>query len=172
MWTFRQATIADASAIARAESETAEKQEGLLAAQPQEIPLGAYQQKIERLQTQGLFSVLENEGRMIGHVILEPFGLAALRHVVQLTIVVHPPYVGHGWGKRLMEYAIAWARGLPEVEKIELRVRSTNLRALRLYEALGFVVEGRLIRRIRLKNGYADDICMALFVKDVTPEST
>jgi RimJ/RimL family protein N-acetyltransferase len=63
-----------------------------------------------------------------------------------------------------MQYAIGWARASDRVEKIELRVRSTNPRAIALYESLGFVHEGLLKRRIRLTNGFADDICMALFV--------
>jgi RimJ/RimL family protein N-acetyltransferase len=63
-----------------------------------------------------------------------------------------------------MEHAIAWARNNPEVEKIELHVRSTNPAAIALYESLGFVHEGRKVRRIKLYDGYADDLCMGLFV--------
>lgn len=50
------------------------------------------------------------------------------------------------------------------IEKIELRVRATNARAIRLYEGLGFEREGVLRRRIRTQSGYIDDICMALMV--------
>lgn len=63
-----------------------------------------------------------------------------------------------------MEHAIAWARRSPTIEKIELRVRSTNPRAIALYRSLGFSVEGTLKKRIKLRHGYADDLCMALFV--------
>ena len=84
--------------------------------------------------------------------------------MAQLTIVVHPGHTGQGYGRRLMEHAISWARQSPTIEKIELRVRSTNPRARRLYESLGFEVEGILTKRIKLSERYADDICMGLFV--------
>jgi putative acetyltransferase len=47
---------------------------------------------------------------------------------------------------------------------VELLVRATNARALRLYERLGFGVEGRFRERVRLPNGeFIDDIAMAWF---------
>jgi len=107
---------------------------------------------------------MESEDQLVGHLMLEPLGLSSTRHVSQLTIVVHPGQTGKGYGKALMEYAIEWARDSNLVEKIELRVRSTNARAIALYESLGFAREGELKNRIKLKYGYADDICMALFV--------
>jgi len=33
-----------------------------------------------------------------------------------------------------------------------------------LYESFGFEVEGVLKRRIKLSEGYADDVCMGLFI--------
>lgn len=161
---IRPANLEDAQKLAEAEYETAAAQEGLLAAQPREVPVEAFRAKIKRLQSRGLYVVLEKEGEPVGHLILEPLELMATRHVAQLTIVVHPGQTGQGYGRMLMEHAISWARQSPTVEKIELRVRSTNPRAIRLYESLGFEVEGVLKRRIKLSERYADDICMGLFV--------
>lgn len=46
----------------------------------------------------------------------------------------------------------------------ELRVRSTNARAIGLYKKLGFVEEGRFRRRLRLEDGtFVDDVAMAYF---------
>jgi RimJ/RimL family protein N-acetyltransferase len=42
-------------------------------------------------------------------------------------------------------------------------VRSGHTRALRLYQRLGFAIEGRFIGRVRLSGGaIEDDIAMAL----------
>jgi len=162
---IRPATPEDAEALAQAEHDTAAAQEGLLAARPGEIPAEAFRAKIEALTGRGLYVVAEEDGRPVGHLLLDPMGLASVRHVVQLTIVVHPGHTGRGLGRALMEHAIEWARNTAGVEKIELRVRATNPRALALYASLGFVEEGRMKDRIKLSNGYADDICMALFVR-------
>ena len=57
---------------------------------------------------------------------------------------------------------IDWARASPRVEKIELRVRSSNHRAIGLYRALGFLEEGRFRHRIKLgPDKYVDDVSMA-----------
>lgn len=163
---IRRAQEEDADRLAHAEYETSAKQEGLLAARPLEIPVEAFRAKIRDLSGNGLYVVMEdNEGNIVGHLLLDPLRLAATRHVSVLTIVVHPGHTGKGYGRQLMEHAIDWARRSDMVEKIELHVRSTNPRAIALYESLGFVREGELKRRIKLEQGYADDICMALFVR-------
>ncbi len=64
-----------------------------------------------------------------------------------------------------MEALIDWARANPRVEKIELRVRSSNVRAIALYRALGFVEEGRFRHRIKVAaRTYVDDMAMGMRV--------
>jgi ribosomal protein S18 acetylase RimI-like enzyme len=47
---------------------------------------------------------------------------------------------------------------------VELLVRDSNPGAIRLYQRLGFVEEGRFRDRIRLPDGtFGDDIAMAWF---------
>lgn len=161
---IRPAHEDDADQLAQAEYDTAAAEEGLLAAKPHEIPVSAFRSKIKQLGERGLYVVLESNARPVGHLLLEPLGLSATSHVSQLTVVVHPGHTGKGYGRVLMEHAIDWARRSDGVEKIELRVRSTNQRAIALYESLGFTREGQLRKRIKLQQGYVDDICMALFV--------
>jgi RimJ/RimL family protein N-acetyltransferase len=161
---IRPARTEDAELLAEAEYDTAAEQEGLLAAKPHEIPVSAFRNAIKKIGAEGLYIVLELDGRPVGHLLLEPLALSSTKHVSQVTIVIHPGHTGKGYGRALMEYAIDWARKSEVVEKIELRVRSTNLRAIALYESLGFIREGQLRNRIKLQQGYADDICMALFI--------
>ena len=162
---IRPARIGDAEVLAQAEYATAASRDGLLLAAPHEIPVSAFRDKIEALASDGLYVVMETVGYPVGHLLLEPLDLSSIRHVVQLTIVVHPGHTGKGYGKALMEHAIAWARDSGRVEKIELRVRSTNRGAINLYESVGFVREGVLKKHVKLREGYADEICMALFVR-------
>jgi ribosomal protein S18 acetylase RimI-like enzyme len=108
-----------------------------------------------------------DEARIVGHAMLDPMVLRSTAHIAQLTIVVHAGFEGRGIGRALMNHLIDWARGEPSVQKVELRVRHENERAIRLYRSLGFSEEGRFERRIKLADGrYLDDVAMALWVGD------
>jgi len=85
-------------------------------------------------------------------------------HVLtDLTIAVHPRAQGRGVGSRLFAALFAAAgRFTPPVTRIELVARTGNAAAIRLYERLGFRVEGRFVGRVRLADGsIEDDIPMA-----------
>ena len=86
---IRLAQEDDAEQLAQAEYDTAASEEGLLAAKPHEIPISAFHTKIKQLRMHGLYVVMESQGELVGHLILEPLGLSATRHVSQLTVVVH-----------------------------------------------------------------------------------
>lgn len=157
----------DAERLAAAEWETSASIEGLLVSRPGEIPVEAFRHTINRLTRTGLYVVLEAaDGAPLGHLLIDPGQLRAIRHVGQVTIVVHPGQTGQGYGRKLLQYAIEWAKDSATIEKLELRVRSTNRRAIALYESLGFVREGILRRRVKLSDGYVDDWCMAMFVDE------
>jgi putative acetyltransferase len=83
------------------------------------------------------------------------------RHVMSLGICVHPDGQGKGLGWALLAAALDYADRWAQVLRIELQVYADNQRAVRLYESLGFVVEGRL-RGAALRDGvYADTLAMA-----------
>jgi putative acetyltransferase len=160
---IRVAQERDAPAVARGEWETAATP-GLLLGHPQEIPLSAYAEKIVKLGAMGCYWVAEEEGTIVGHALIEPMRMASNAHVFVLTIVVHPGFTGRRIGTALMTEVVGWARNHPQLEKIELLVRATNTRAIKLYEKFHFVEEGRLRRRVRTAPGeYVDDITMAWF---------
>jgi GNAT superfamily N-acetyltransferase len=110
--------------------------------------------------------VAETAGQIVGHGMLDPLPLAALRHVVHLTLVVHLGWQGRGIGRALLGSLIEWARTAPAVEKIELNVRSSNTSAHTLYVKTGFTEIGRWHRRVKVAPGqYLDDVAMELLVK-------
>jgi ribosomal protein S18 acetylase RimI-like enzyme len=164
--TIRQARIEDASTLCAAERQIA-RTPGFLVSQPDELRTDAYAALITVLAGgSGCYLVAEEKGNIVGHAFLEPMSLRSIRHVVRLTLVVHPGHDGRGIGSALMNALRDWARSAPAVEKVELMVRSTNDRARRLYEKFGFVEEGRFRKRIRLPDRtYIDDVAMAWFPK-------
>jgi ribosomal protein S18 acetylase RimI-like enzyme len=160
---IREANIEDAAILVEAEKQTAQTP-GFLVSRPSELSLEAFEKKIAELAGIGRYIVAEMDRRIVGHALLEPMPLEAIAHVFRLTIVVHPGFLGQGIGEALMRHIMDWAVRASRVEKIELLVRATNQRAIRLYRKLGFTEEGRFRMRVRLPDGtFVDDIAMAWF---------
>lgn len=160
---IRSARIEDAAILAAAERAIAETP-GLLVSRPSELIPESFEEKIVELSKIGRYVVAQKDGEIVGHAFLDPMPLAAISHVFRLTIVVHPGFQSQGIGEALMRNLMDWATRTPQVGKIELLVRATNERAMRLYTKLGFVVEGRFRKRLRLPDGQVvDDIAMAWF---------
>ena len=163
---IRDARADDAAPLASAEREIA-KIPGRLASRPDELKEENLREKIVMLtgSRTGKFVVIESAGRIVGHAFLDPMRLAAVAHVVDLTIAIHEGHQGKGFGKALLSYLIDWARANPKIEKIMLHVRSSNAPAIALNEKVGFVVEGVRVKMIKLGPGsYLDNIAMALWV--------
>jgi ribosomal protein S18 acetylase RimI-like enzyme len=163
---IRPAIPEDASTLAAAEREIA-RIPGRLASRPEELKDENFREKIEALakNESAIYAVVEENGVIVGHGFLEPHRLAVTEHVVILTLAIHEGYQGKGLGRLLMLHLIDWAKANAKIEKIELQVRSSNLAAIKLYQSLGFVEEGRKIKRLKLgPDHYLDDVYMALWV--------
>jgi RimJ/RimL family protein N-acetyltransferase len=89
-----------------------------------------------------------------------------MRHVGEFGISVLQAYAGQGIGKALMEYMIRWAEAGGVVRKINLKVRVDNVAAIRLYERMGWVPEGRTTRDTLIDGEFNDCLLMG---RDVDP---
>ncbi|MDE2256459.1 MAG: GNAT family N-acetyltransferase [Xanthomonadaceae bacterium] len=167
---IRPARVADAPLVCAAERETA-RVPGHLVSLPEEFSEEAFARKIAELAEMGSYLVAECNGAVVGHALLDFAGpQSALAHVRTLTIVVHPPNTRQGIGSALMNALLDWARGHPQVERVELRVRATNAAAIHLYEKCGFAEESRFRRRLKLPDGsWLDDIGMTWFASEQRP---
>jgi ribosomal protein S18 acetylase RimI-like enzyme len=108
--------------------------------------------------------VAEIDGRVAGYgKINHPTELPASAHVWYVSgLAVDPEYEGRGAGRALMEALIALARQRGG-RRMTLRVFAPNERARRLYERLGFEVEGVFRGEFRVGDDeYVDDVFMAL----------
>lgn len=171
---IREAQLEDAQILMEAEQCIAATP-GLLASRPHELKTESFQTKIRLLRAipNGKYIVAESGNQIVGHALLDPMGLEAIEHVVRLTIAVHSGHEEQGIGEKLLSYLIDWAKTAPKVEKIELNVRAVNLRAIRLYQKLGFTFEGRIRHRMRMPDSsYIDELEMGLFVKQNPPTPT
>jgi len=69
---------------------------------------------------------------------------------------VRKSYWGLGLGSRLLDALMGWAMDGQIVKKINLRVRTDNLRAIQLYERKGFVKEGLVTKAIFMDDQFYD----------------
>ena len=106
--------------------------------------------------------VAELDGAVVGYIRLKPpTHLPENAHVIQVQgIAVHPDARRRGVAATLLEAAEAQLRRRG-TRKLSLRVLSTNERAIRLYERLGFAREGALLEEFCINGRYVDDVMMA-----------
>ncbi len=95
-------------------------------------------------------------GTVIGWCDVIPHRSSMFSHCGRLGMGVRRDYRGRGIGRRLAEATIEKAAG-QGLERIELEVFASNAVAIRLYEKLGFVVEG-VKKRARKLDGIYDDV--------------
>ncbi len=156
--TIRPTTPADAPAILEVHRAAAGRGGGL-AREPDEMDLAGIEASLARPFLNGVALIAFVDGRAAGEIHASRLGPRQFAHnLTDLTVAVHPDCQGRGVGAALFEALFAEAARLsPAVERVELLCREGNTGALRLYEKLGFVIEGRFPRRVRLADGTVED---------------
>ena len=132
--------------------------------------LGAIEERID-LVAQGKFYSLvvidQNSDEVIANASYTFSPRAKLAHVANLGIGVLPDWQGLGLGSLVLERSIEDMKLNPQIHKLELTTMVGNDHALKMYERVGFVVEGRKLRSIRQPDGeYRDEILMGLWIGD------
>jgi Acetyltransferases len=113
----------------------------------------------------GYLFVADYEGEIIGSIHAHALGPQVFAHVLgEITIVVHTEFQGKGIGSALITMLLNEVREhRPDILRVELMARESNVNAIKLYEKMGFVQEGRLEKRVRGMHGLEADIPMAWF---------
>ncbi len=160
---IRPTTPADALAILALHIAAASRGGGL-AREPDEMDLAGIQGSLARPLQDGVALTAWIDGTLAGEIHASRYAPRQFAHnLTDLTVAVHPDLQGRGAGAALFEALFIEAgRMTPPIERVELLCREGNTGALRLYLRLGFVLEGRFPRRVRLKDGTVeDDLAMA-----------
>ena len=141
---------------------------GGLARRPDEIDATTVRPFLERAARDGVSrAVWTPGGALAAEIHALRMAPAQFQHVLtDLTVAVHPDWQGKGLGSLLFQALIAAARELrPAITRIELMAREGNEGAIRLYQRLGFKIEGRFAGRVHLPDGTVeDDIAMAMML--------
>ncbi len=107
--------------------------------------------------------VAEQDGRVVACAGLHVSSRARLRHVGGLGIMVHAEHQGQGIGTALMKALLDLADNWLMLKRVELCVFVSNERAVKLYERLGFVIEGTKKYAAVRYGVYADEYLMARY---------
>jgi GNAT superfamily N-acetyltransferase len=166
-FSVRPATTEVAGAILALHRKVA-AQPGGLARQPEEVTADYVAHALSASADGGVNLVaVDANGALCGELHAERMKVAIFAHVLtDLTVAVNPEWQGRGVGSALFRALFDTAKAMtPPVGRIELWTGAANLGAQRLYERLGFKIEGRMIGRGRLPDGAVDDdIVMGLLL--------
>jgi ribosomal protein S18 acetylase RimI-like enzyme len=163
---IRPLSLRDVDALVDLHRATAAAPGGL-ARTPDEIDAAYASAFVAKSAASGVALGAWDGDALAGEIHAARMGIAQFAHVLtDLTVAVHPGWQGRGVGSRLFRALFAAAADLaPKVERIELMAREGNADAIRLYERLGFKVEGRFVGRVRMPDGSTEaDIAMGLLL--------
>jgi len=81
-----------------------------------------------------------------------------IEHTGEFGMGVLSTHRDQGIGTCLLQILLKWAAVNPIIEKVKLGVFANNLRAVHLYQKMGFQEEGKRIAEIKMSDGQYHDI--------------
>jgi ribosomal protein S18 acetylase RimI-like enzyme len=162
---YRTADIDDLGRLIKLYKAVA-REEGGIARLESEITEDYVKEFILNSLSTGVIVVGENPNdsdELIAEVHGYKSGISVFDHVLgDVTILVHPGFQGKKIGRTILTIFLEEiARNRTDIGKVELIAREGNMKAIELYQSLGFRIEGRLEMRIRTPDrNYEADIPM------------
>ena len=153
-FTVRQASAADARALAELFAAVAEERTGIASEPPIDL-----EERTARIAAGVASSIVAVDGdQLVGMIHIE-----VSRHGFgEFGMLVDREWRGRGVGSALLQAAIDWARE-QGLHKLCLEVFTHNTAAIALYRKCGFVEEGRRVKHFRRANGELwDSLVMGL----------
>jgi RimJ/RimL family protein N-acetyltransferase len=128
------------------------------------IPIEAQSSYIESTLSKEncLIIVCEIGDEIVGMIDFSASFKKRMRHCGEFGMMIKKDYWGQGIGRSLIEELISWARETNIVHKINLKVREDNMRAIKLYEDMGFIKEGHVSREFFVDDTYYGVIIMGM----------
>ena len=123
-----------------------------------ESPLFAFAKAL--LHRKRVHTFVAQEGsELVGYITIVFGKFRKIRETAYIVVGVRASHRGHGIGTALLKAAEEFARK-HKMHRLELEVFETNDGAVRLYEKLGYVIEGRRREAVKNESGYTDIIWM------------
>ena len=115
-------------------------------------------------QKNAIYLIAVAGGRIIGSLNFSGGARPRIAHTGEFGVSVLKEYWGNGIGTELIKYLIKWSKESGVIRKINLRVRTDNASAIRLYKKLGFVEEGVKTREFLINSRFYDSMLMGLAI--------
>ena len=95
-------------------------------------------------------------GEIVSQLFLDVPSSIRLNHIGSIGISVRKKYWGMSIGTQMILLAIDWAKE-KKITKLQLQVRTDHVNAIHLYKKLGFQIEGKITRAVRIDGHYFDN---------------
>ena len=106
--------------------------------------------------------IADEQGEIVGHVALMALAEPPSAHRALVGVGVLEPHRRRGIATRLLEVAIDWARGQPQLAWLDAEVFAHNEPSLSLHRRLGFVETARIPDLFRFDGTPVDDVRLSL----------
>ncbi len=121
---------------------------------------------VDQVGWQRLWLLISNEQHVVGHIMLRGSQLESALHRCQLSIGLEVNWRRQGWGGKLLDVALNFAKHQHSLVWVELSTFAHNVPARKLYLGRGFKEVGRITDCFRLEGGrQVEDICMTLRIR-------
>jgi len=101
---------------------------------------------------------------IVGLIVLRSGDKVRIKHIGEMGVTVKKAYHGLGIGSFLLQFLINWAKETGIIKKINLRVRTDNENAIKMYEKFNFKNEGVISRDFYINGKFYDSLFMGLLI--------
>lgn len=85
------------------------------------------------------------------------------RYSLEIVMDIRQAYTGNKLGEKLLLSLEGWAKNIG-IKRLELTVMTENIFAIRLYQKIGFVIEGTKRMSVHLSSGFKDQYLMSKLI--------
>lgn len=121
--------------------------------------LGDMTKKLKAILDEGTMFVYGNES-LEGYIAISRGQFERVKHTGYIDMGLKKVAQGQNIGSLLFIRVIEWAKA-NGLHRLELSVMTENLAGLKLYEKMGFVIEGKRVDAMRVDGRYVDEYYMA-----------
>ncbi|KAH7551890.1 acyl-CoA N-acyltransferase [Bipolaris maydis] len=132
------------------------------------LPLEQKEAVLEEMKRQNPAEILDAEyGVAVGHIHSAPSSLHEAHHrTMEIALDILPAYQGKGYGSEAINWALDFGFRRAGLHSVRLRAFGWNKGAIRLYERLGFVVEGREREAVWFEGAWWDSFTLGMLDRE------